>query len=249
MSTSLFINKGKDTLVTMPDLARMPDPESLGRWHRPHRYDEIVEELTNGAKRAGYDIIKNEMALSRTSQLLLGVMQLQNGDHSVGNLKSDIALGFRASTHKISALKCVAGEHVFMCSNLIMSGDMFVVQKKFTIHMKLRDAVDNGFERFAFQHANLNKQLEIMATAGVNDQEAKAMIFDSITKRNMPLMTARHTAGWFFGEEYGGPEKVTEDCAPRTMFGLHNAFTRSLRDLPAQSRFEHTQTVGKIFGL
>lgn len=248
--STLLIAYGKDTHVSLPELERMPDPEAIGSRHRPYRYDEIVHGLIDGAGRAGYGVIRNEMALSRKEKILLGVMQLQeNGGRIVGGLRSDVALGYRASTHSLSALKCVAGEHVFMCSNLIMSGEMFIVQRKFTLRLTLKDAIDNGFDQFTLQHSTMEGKLNLMSRTSVLDVEAKAMIFEGITKFHLPMAIARDTAKWYFGEEYGGEEEITEDCAPRTEFGLYNSFTRSLREFGAQPRFEHTQTVGRIFGL
>jgi len=247
---SLLLYPGKDHPVTLAQLEQLPDPEPLGNRHRPYRYDEIVTELTKGAERNGYEIVKNEMALSRHEKMLLGVMQLQkNGDRVIAGMRSDIALGYRASTHSLSALKCVAGEHVFMCSNLVMSGEMFIVQRKFTLNLTLKKAIDSGFERFMIQHQDMTERLAKLSEVEVDDISAKAMIFESITKHKLPLMVARNTAGWYFGEEYGGKEEISEDCAPRTWMGLYNSFTRSLRDFPAQPRFEHTQVVGRMFGL
>jgi hypothetical protein len=88
-----------------------------------------------------------------------------------------------------------------------------------------------------------------MASAKINNSYVKGFIFDSITKHKLPIHLARHVAGWYFGEEYGGPKELPEDTAPRTEFGLHNSYTRSLRSYSAQPRFEHTKEVGRLFGL
>ena len=39
------------------------------------------------------------------------------------------------------------------------------------------------------------------------------------------------------------------DCQPRTEWGLHNAFTRAMRDLTPLRQFGATQGLGRAFGL
>ena len=247
--SSLLVCPDKDTYVSLPELERMPSPEPLGKRHRPYRYDEIVTELIEGAKRAGYGVIRNEMVLSRKEKMLLGIMELElKADRVINGIPVSIAIGYRASTHQLTSLKCVAGGHVLMCSNLIMSGDMFVVQRKFTLNLSLASAVDEGFDKFKAQHTDMENALVMMTNYGLKASEAKGIIFDGITKHRLPMSIAREAAKWYFGEEYGG-NKITEDCQPRTEWGLYNAFTRSLRDFPALPRFEHTKTLGRIFNL
>ncbi len=253
MTATLLLDSKKDTPVTLAALKRMSDPVSMGAHHRPYRYDEIVETLVKSVKDRGYDIIKKEMALSRGDKMILGVMQLRHEDadtdRSIGGLRSDIALGFRGSHSQLSSLRCAAGETVWLCSNLMMSADMFIVAKKFTTNLRIKDAIGDGLEKFGIQHKQLEGRIERMVTSKITTPEAKGIIFDSVTKNKLPLGIARSVAGWYFGEEYGGPEELTEDCAPRTEFGLHNSFTRSLHGYAAQPRFEHTKTVGQLFGM
>lgn len=255
MSTTLLLDPKKDTPVTLATLERMPDPVAMGGRHRPYRYDEIVQTLIESVNDRGYEIVKHEMALSRGDKMLLGAMQLRHEDaiegRSIGDtgLRSDMALGYRGSYAQLSALKCVAGETVFMCSNLIMAAEMFIVARKFTTRMKIKDAISDGLDAFGVQHHQLEEKIKDLSESGIDDSYAKEFIFDSITKKGLPMTLARDVAQWYFGEEYGGPEKLPEDTEPRTQFGLHNAYTRSLRSYSAQARFDHTKSVGKLFGL
>lgn len=246
--TLLLSAKHNDKRVDLAGLGKMSDPASLGPHHRPYRYDEIVNELQAGASRAGFEVVNTELALSRGGKMLLGILQLVRDKSTyIGGLRSNMALGFRASTHSLSALKCVAGSHVFLCSNLIISGEMFIVQRKFTTNLRLPVAVDRGYDMFLNQHKQMTDKVGVLERYTLADPEAKAMTFDAVTKFNMPLNMVRDVDKWYFGTK--NDEGIVEDCAPRTKWGLHNAFTRSLREFPPQTRFEHTQAVGRMFGI
>lgn len=252
-NATLFLSK-KDKPVTSDMLEALPDPQPMGNWHKPYRYDEIVKTLIDSVQERGYEVVKNEMAMKEGDKLLLGVMQLRHEnqpERSIADtdLRSDIALGYRGSHAQVSSLRVVAGETVFVCSNLLMAAKMIVVCRKFTNRMNLKTTINNGLNMFAVQHRELDIKVGMMSRMDISDSDAKAIIFDSITKDKLPMGVARDVGQWYFGEEYGGPKELPEDTSPRTMFGLHNAFTRSLRELSAQPRFEHTKKVGRIFGL
>ena len=48
---------------------------------------------------------------------------------------------------------------------------------------------------------------------------------------------------------YFHPSHDQPDCQPRTEWGLHNAFTRAMRDLTPLRQFGATQGLGRAFGL
>ena len=48
---------------------------------------------------------------------------------------------------------------------------------------------------------------------------------------------------------YFHPTTDQPDCQPRTEWGLHNAFTRAMRDLTPLRQFGATQGLGRAFGL
>jgi hypothetical protein len=39
------------------------------------------------------------------------------------------------------------------------------------------------------------------------------------------------------------------DCQPRTAWGLHNAFTRAMKDLVPTSAFNRSVALGRAFGM
>jgi hypothetical protein len=51
------------------------------------------------------------------------------------------------------------------------------------------------------------------------------------------------------GNYFEAEQREYLDCAPRTRFGLHNAFTRAIKQLAPAPAFEANLGLGSLFGL
>ena len=234
---------GSDTVVDMDYLEGMPDPKPLGNQHVPVRFDEIITEFQKGIERHGWELTETEMLLSRQERNLLAVMKMLSPlNDSIGGFHSNIMLGLRASTHRFHSLQCVAGAQVTLCSNLLMAGEMFVVQRKFTSGLDLEKIIDHGLDKYKQQYTDLTEGVERLRKYKLSDFEAKSVVYDSIVNGLLPMSMMKRVNENYF-------EKVNEDCMPRSKWGLHNAYTRALKEYPGHARFDHTQTVSRIFGL
>jgi hypothetical protein len=54
---------------------------------------------------------------------------------------------------------------------------------------------------------------------------------------------------WEAGNYFEAEQREYLDCAPRTRFGLHNAFTRAIKQLAPAPAFEANLGLGSLFGL
>ena len=239
----------KSESVTLAELSALPAPELMGPMHRPVPHHELVEVLKEELGLAGYEVNREEYATQRYGLKLFGVMDLiprpetspvlSNGDRGLG-------LGFRHGNDQSMSLHLVAGTRVFVCDNLTLSGDMIVLRRKHTKGLSLRDEVRAGIERLLLQYPVLEQGIERLKERHVSHIEAKAMIYDAfIYQRVLPVRYLEPVGNWFF---YPPPD--AEDCRPRTFWGLHNAFTRTVKELSSPARrFEATTRIGQVFGL
>ena len=78
----------------------------------------------------------------------------------------------------------------------------------------------------------------------MSDDQAKVQIVDAFRQEILPVRYFKAVA-----ESYFTPEPDMTDVMPRTLWGLHNAFTRCIRQMAPAPAFEATTELGKFFGL
>ena len=60
----------------------------------------------------------------------------------------------------------------------------------------------------------------------------------------LPMRYLAKVGSWYFD-----PPTDAEDCLPRNAWGLHNAFTRTVKELSSPARrFEASTCIGQVFG-
>jgi hypothetical protein len=82
--SGLLIHTAGSHEVTTSDLASLPAPQSLGRWHRPVPHSEVLSELMQGITRHGWTPGAIRLGTSAKGQRLFGTIDLQSGDGVIG---------------------------------------------------------------------------------------------------------------------------------------------------------------------
>jgi hypothetical protein len=78
----------------------------------------------------------------------------------------------------------------------------------------------------------------------LSDAEAKTMIFEAFADEILPLRFFPAVA-----ETYFRPDPAMTDVRPGTWWGLHNAFSRAIRQMAPAPAFQATTRLGQFFGL
>lgn len=233
--------------VSYADLALLPMPEKMGSRHRPFPHVEMVDMLKEEVSRWQATITREEYAIQTNGKKLFGVFDLNNlGGHP----DRGYAIGFRSSNDETFALRIVAGARVFVCDNLALSGNDVVLNRKHTTGLSLQATLHHSVDQLFKQYASMDQAIARMQEHRLTDPNAKALIYDAFVKENLPLRLFPHVNEWYFES----PEKIQDesatDCQPRSVWGLHNAFTRSIKVIDSPVRqFEITQAVGAYLGL
>lgn len=235
------LSHAKSPLVTRADLRSMPLPVSLGAQHNPIPHHMLVEYLHVEAQERGYSVEREQYALGMSGSALFGVMDLMPPG-VVDVAERGLSLGFRNSTNSTLAIKVVAGTRVFVCDNLALSGDLIAVLRRNTKGLDLGAALTAGFDTFLRHASTLDLQIARLQATTITDLEAKAWVFDVFAQKVVPIHLFDDVSQAYFGQ-------VGEDCAPRTAWGLHNAFTRGLKKLGPTSAFNANVALGRAFGM
>lgn len=240
MSTlTLGNSRFQSSLTTYEGLAALPVPQPLGRRHRPIPHTRLVDAVREEADRRGLGIDRERFAVSKNGASLFAVVDLVAREGA----ERGTSLGFRNSTDSSLGLYGVAGSSVFVCDNLVMSGTMFALRRKNTLGLDLRDAMVGAFDRFDAQTEALDVSIDRLAATPLTDSEAKVWIYNVFAAGIAPIRLFDDVSRYYFM-----PERMrAPECEPRTLWGLHNAFTRAFRDLQGPRAFSASVALGAAF--
>jgi hypothetical protein len=209
-------------VVTFSDLQALPDPEKMGSRHLPVRHDQFVTALQEVLADRGCIVAREQYAIQTDGAKLFGLLDFTRKDEEKG-----MALGFRHGNDKSMPMKIVAGSRVFVCDNMALSGEEVVLKRKHTTGFDIKMELTNAAGRFIDSYTRFDKQLADFKLAGLTDNQAKRIIYDAfITGEVLPMRHMSAVDQWYFHS----PEDAT-DTAPRSAWGLHNAFTRTIKEV------------------
>ena len=233
-------------LTSLAALRGLPEPTPMGPFHKPVAHAVLVDRILAEIDKRDYLPTRTQLALGAKGAALFGVIDLAPKQQNalVPTTQRGISFGFRSSTNQELAIKAVAGTRVFVCDNLALSGDMIAFQRKHTTGMDLGHVIASGFDRFTKQVGQLEVHIERLTATVIGDGQAKQLIFDVFNAAIVPVRLFDDVSRFYFK-----PADDQTDCQPRSLWGLHNAFTRAMKDLTPVRQFAATVALGKAFGM
>lgn len=244
-------NKEKVKKVTINELDEMPHPRSLGKFHYPIKYSNIVRSFDQGLEHLNIDILSRELVLCRNNKLLIGAYEI-NGHNDItlpNSLKSKTLLMYMASEAQLTAMRARVGANIFACDNLMLSGGSVLISKKFTSHAQIINRIWQGIKEWIGAKQVFEDRCHQLNTFPLTDDQAGRQILEvaagnkeTKTSSVVPFKYAQKAwDNWTAGDE--------PDTEPRTEWGLLNAWTRSLRDAPMQSQLASTVAVAGYYNV
>lgn len=244
--TTFMVHAGGE-IVTRQQLASIPTPATTPTW-RPISHADLVEMIDNRLANAGYRIAREQFATKKDGLWFFGALDLEPaGDTALEVVPGvGLAVGFQHSNDKRRALRVVAGGRVFVCDNLALSGDREVFRNQHThgVMGRLRESLGIYFGGLEAQRASLQERFERWQATALSDVEAKAIIYDALQSETIPQRILPDVHNAYFRAE----EQSFEDCAPRSKWGLHNAFTRAIKALTPGPMFEANFGLTSLLG-
>ncbi len=229
-------------------LKAMPVPESRGPMHHPVAHLTIVEAIDGAARARGLEITREQFALQRGGDMIFGVFDFQalgaGPDLAVRDEDGGFSLGFRGSNNRQMSIQMVAGRRVFVCDNLCFSGDMFAMRRKHTSGFDVDEEIGEGLDRYLIHCGRLSDEIVRLRANTLHDHDAKRIIFDAFDHNVLPVTHFPRVSSAYFA-----PTDEMTDCHSRSRWGLHNAFTRSIRTMRPETGFKATGKLGKFFGI
>jgi hypothetical protein len=229
----------QSSVLTREELMRIPPPLPTSTW-RPIAHGDLVSAIDRQLLARGITILKETFAVQRDGARLFAVLDLSL--ESSGEFCA--AMGIRTANDRSMALEIAVGVKVLVCDNLAFSGDLIALRRKHTAKFDLNADISRAVDRYQAHLLALQRTIATAQRDAISEQDAKGLIFEAFRDEILPLRYFKQVA-----ETYFNPSADMTDVQPRTMWGLHNAFTRAVRQMAPAPAFEATTELGKFFGL
>ncbi len=236
---SMLLHCGSEE-VTRAQVEAVPVPRRTQSW-APVAYGRAIELLHKLADRhLGMPVRKEQYGLNKAGDQMFGLLTLD-----AGNDESGLSIGLRQSYNKTLALGVAVGAQVFVCDNLVFSGNAFKVVRKNT--------------------TNVWADFLALLTAQVRNAELnyRAVQADTLAMKAAPVSLDRgyEHLGRAIGEGVLTPTQATvafgdwktprhAEFADRNVWGLYNAVTEGLKKgAPARILDRHAKAHDFFGGL
>jgi hypothetical protein len=228
----------------------LPPAKQRGARHLPIPHNTLVSTLLAESEKRGLKVSQESYTLAGKGTRLFGLFTFEQRSISA-DLEQRWQLGFRHGNDGSMSVRIAVGRHVMVCSNGCFSGDEDVLKRKHTSGLHLEAEVSGAFDRYLTAQETLDERLKALAGTPCTDEQAKAKLLDCFVHHDSlapiaPMRLLPEAHKYYFGS---GDGLRTSDCAPRTMWGLHNAVTRALRVLPPPAATLASRKLGQRFGL
>jgi len=226
-------------LVTRSELMTIPPPPGTPTW-KPIAHADLIQAIDRQLAVRGIEIRKEQFAIQRQGTRLFAVLDLAIET----NEESCAAMGIRTANDRSMALEIAVGVKVFVCDNLAFSGDLIALRRKHTPGFDLSADLSRAIDRYQQHLATLQRQLVALQERALPNAEAKTLIFEAFEQEIVPLRFFPAVARTYFR-----PDPAMTDVRTGTWWGLHNAFTRAVRQMAPGPAFQATTRLGQFFGL
>jgi len=221
------VNEGgklvKTLPVTMKELEVIQTPQETKFWHPVAHSDvpkTIIEMVNkNGWKMVGTGEDRFQMIKTETDTKLFGICKIV----IPGNTDPDyqLALGFRNSFDKTLALRFAVGASVFVCSNLMLSGDIIINE----IHNSKIDPVDmvrRIFEMIPGAAKRLTDWMAGLREIKITEDEGMGYLVAAVEAEALPIFSLMDARQKFLLAYNGENPEIQYG---KTVWSVYNAIT------------------------
>lgn len=219
--------------ITREELRELPLPKATDT-HQPLSHFELVEALIETLSYRYLKVRRDEYAVSRDGMKMFGVMDLEYGFTGCS-----YSIGLRNSNDKSMRLALTAGYRVFVCDNMMFSGDFEPLLHKHTKNLNLRDSLSVAIDRIHRNFEPLKEKVKKWKEIGLKDEFVKLVLYEAFLDRKLKvprsLLPVIHD--YYFKPDH-------ETFTQRNLWSLSNAFTSSFKRLKPVQQFAATGKLG-----
>jgi len=195
-------------------------PAPTDSWH-PISHRQAFDLTVDALDRHGMEITGAEFGLAGKTGIerFFGALDVRAREDGHRNPDFSMSIGIGNSIDKSFPYRLVGGERVFVCSNLMFSGD-FSVKRKHTsqIMEQLPELIDANIGSYLSRFVDREAEIARWKETEIGDQEAAYTIMEAI--RNRAVISKQAERVYNEWREPRHPE-----FKDRTVWSLQNAFT------------------------
>jgi hypothetical protein len=233
------LSHAQSQLVTRAELMTIPPPPGTPTW-RPIAHGDLLVAVERQLVARGIGILGQKFAIQREGARLFAVLDLSL--ENTGEFCA--AMGIRTANDRSMALEIAVGIKVFVCDNLAFAGDLIALRRKHTAKFDLDADIARAIGRYEAHLLAFQRSIAGIRETPLADQHANALICEAFRREILPVRYFKRVTDTYFD-----PTPTMTDVHPRTLWGLHNAFSRAIREMAPATAFQATTELGKFFGL
>ena len=203
--------------------------EDLGKIFTPERTDtyepighlqlvNFLEKSVPGLLGDEYSMVDNSFGTARKDQLLFGMMTFKNEAKDMG-----LSVGYRNSLDRTLSVGIAFGANVFVCENLMMTGDIFVMKKHTpNVWQGLPDLVEETVPKAGGIYHTLQQDVEDMKNMQIKRDQGFQLLG---LMRGHKVLTSQQTNIAF--KEFVNP--TYKEHKDGSVMQVYNACTEALK--------------------
>jgi len=221
---------GGTKLITREELALVPTPADT-KTHHPVPHALVPDIIDNLVDQRGWAFAETEerykFSISKDGAKMFGVTKVAIPDVRVDELgEFQMAIGFRNSHDKTFALRLAIGTDVFVCDNLMFTGDL-QVRRIHTCRIDPWDAMNQGFDMIPGAANNLAKWFGELRELQVTENDGVAILAECVERKALPIFSFMEARTNFLKAYAGDNETILHGD---TMWGVYQAVTEQFKN-------------------
>ncbi len=224
--------------VTRDELMTIEAPPPTETWF-PISHGKCVQTVEETLAASGFQVLSTRYGIARNNARLFATMDLA----STLATGVTLAIGIRNSFDKSFPLGFIAGERVFVCSNLAFNSELSVTRKHTRNgHARFSDAISEAVGNLELFKEHAAERIRRLRGYDISDQEAESLMLRSFEQR----IISHRLLGKVIGE---WRKPSFDDFDQRDAWSLLNAFTTALGGRAKSNPQEHAHITMRLNGL
>ena len=236
------------TRVGRNDVFAVAEPEFTKTWH-PVSHERVITAVDRSISELGLKVEREQFSLTQNGAAMFGVYTMYDSRIITPAKGTYPTIIFRNSINKSASFALNVGTDTWICTNLHIAGD-FLEYRKHTGLLEdesLFRFVRSGVDKMAGKMSAAVAQHEAMHGIKISERECKALAYEAISKKIVPITKMEEFDNILFGSAH--------KYDPTELYGFHGACTECMNDVNLANyyNFQQKQTnlkrlIGENYG-